>query len=63
MENNGKMELRHNNIRIEDLSKKTLVKMLKDMFVYSKQLESDIQKIRQQFAINGTPDKAIEKIT
>ena len=48
------MELRHNNIRIEDLSKKTLVKMLKDMFVYVKKLESDIEKIKKQI---GTTDK------
>jgi hypothetical protein len=46
------MELRHNNIRIEDLSKKTLVKMLKDMFVYVKKLESDLKKLK-----DGTTDK------
>lgn len=52
MENSGKMELRHNNIRIEDLSKKTLAKMLKEIFVYVKKLESDLKKLK-----DGTTDK------
>lgn len=45
------VELKFDGKRIEDFSKKTLVKMLKEMFIYSRQLEAEIKKL------NGAPDK------
>ncbi len=52
MASNGNMELKYNSVRIEDLSKKTLAKMLKEIFVYVKKLESDLKKLK-----DGTTDK------